>query len=264
MVVTLKNTVNSAYNVNAITDDELPSSNKSHRIKNRLLNKNSNNNTNNNVNKNSNNNSNNNNILNNNSNKVNNTNKIPDYNKVSLSELGNNSTNSGENKVVYETSIKSNFSFWNFLSLLMFLIIIGTISAIYYFREKIINYFKSLISSETSKNNTKIMEDIEKMKKDNEDMLKKIDDNMKKEKETSDKNKDEKKEEKEGKKKVKSSKDVKGLNIQPNNIVKEEGYCYIGFEDGQRECAPVNTGDICMSGEVFPRLDQCSVPELRF
>ena len=205
MVVTLKNTVNSAYNVNAITDDELPSSNKSHRIKNRLLNKNSNNNSNknannnanknvnNNFNKNVNNNSNNNNILNNNSNKVNNTNKIPDYNKVSLSELGNNSTNSGENKVVYETSIKSNFSFWNFLSLLMFLIIIGTISAIYYFREKIINYFKSLISSETSKNNTKIMEDIEKMKKDNEDMLKKIDDNMKKEKETSDKNKDEKK-----------------------------------------------------------------------
>ena len=229
MVVTLKNTVNSAYNVNAITDDEIPSSNKNHRIKNRLLNNNTNSNASNKVNKNNsilNNNS------NNNSNKVNNTNKIPDYSKVSLSELSNNSTNSGENKVVYESSIKSNFSFWNFLSLLIFFIIIGTVSAIYYFREKIINYFKGLISSETSKNNTKIME--------------------------------EKEEEKDGKKKVKSSKDVKGISIQPNNIVKEEGYCYIGFEDGQRECAPVNTGDICMSGEVFPRLDQCSVPELRF
>ena len=258
MVVTLKNTVNSAYNVNAITDDEIPSSNKNHRIKNRLLNNNTNSNTSNKVNKNNsilNNNS------NNNSNKVNNTNKIPDYSKVSLSELSNNSTNSGENKVVYESSIKSNFSFWNFLSLLIFFIIIGTVSAIYYFREKIINYFKGLISSETSKNNTKIMEDIEKMKKENEDMLKKIDNNMKKEKEIEDKKKEE---EKDGKKKVKSSKDVKGISIQPNNIVKEEGYCYIGFEDGQRECAPVNTGDICMSGEVFPRLDQCSVPELRF
>ena len=52
-------------------------------------------------------------------------------------------------------------------------------------------------------------------------------------------------------------------NYTPNQMVKEDGFCYIGYENGQRECANVFDGDICMSGEIFPKLDICINPRLR-
>jgi len=52
-------------------------------------------------------------------------------------------------------------------------------------------------------------------------------------------------------------------NYTPNQIVKENGFCYIGYENGQRECTNVFDGDICMSGEIFPKLDICINPHLR-
>jgi hypothetical protein len=45
--------------------------------------------------------------------------------------------------------------------------------------------------------------------------------------------------------------------------VKKDGYCYIGFENGQRECAEVYGGDVCMSGEIFTTLEKCMNPQLR-
>lgn len=45
--------------------------------------------------------------------------------------------------------------------------------------------------------------------------------------------------------------------------VTENGYCYIGYDNGQRECVDVYAGDICMSGEIFPSLDICINPKLR-
>ena len=50
---------------------------------------------------------------------------------------------------------------------------------------------------------------------------------------------------------------------RPEQIVKENGYCYIGYENGQRECTNVFEGEICMSGEIFPKLDICINPHLR-
>jgi hypothetical protein len=52
-------------------------------------------------------------------------------------------------------------------------------------------------------------------------------------------------------------------NYTPNQIVKENGFCYIGYENGQRECTNVFDGDICMSGEIFPKLEICINPHLR-
>ena len=45
--------------------------------------------------------------------------------------------------------------------------------------------------------------------------------------------------------------------------VKENGFCYVGYDNGQRECVDVYAGDICMSGEIFPSLDICINPRLR-
>jgi hypothetical protein len=52
-------------------------------------------------------------------------------------------------------------------------------------------------------------------------------------------------------------------NYTPDQIVKENSYCYIGYENGQRECTNVFDGDICMSGEIFPTMDICINPNLR-
>ena len=48
-----------------------------------------------------------------------------------------------------------------------------------------------------------------------------------------------------------------------NQIVKENGFCYIGFDNHMRECTDVYEGDICMSGQIFPTMDICLNPEFR-
>jgi len=41
------------------------------------------------------------------------------------------------------------------------------------------------------------------------------------------------------------------------------GYCYIGEERGYRSCMQVDSGDMCMSGEIFPTQEICVNPSLR-
>jgi hypothetical protein len=41
------------------------------------------------------------------------------------------------------------------------------------------------------------------------------------------------------------------------------GYCYIGEERGYRSCMQVDSGDMCMSGEIFPTSEICVNPSLR-
>lgn len=63
---------------------------------------------------------------------------------------------------------------------------------------------------------------------------------------------------------------ISTLNNKLNNIspykeanVTSDGFCYIGYDNGQRECVDVYAGDVCMSGEIFPSLDICINPKLR-
>jgi hypothetical protein len=60
------------------------------------------------------------------------------------------------------------------------------------------------------------------------------------------------------------------LNDKINNVspykeanVTADGFCYIGYDNGQRECVDVYAGDVCMSGEIFPSLDICINPKMR-
>lgn len=48
-----------------------------------------------------------------------------------------------------------------------------------------------------------------------------------------------------------------------NTRVLKDGYCYIGYDLGKRECTDVYAGDICMSGKIFPTMAQCQNPSLR-
>jgi len=63
---------------------------------------------------------------------------------------------------------------------------------------------------------------------------------------------------------------INTLNNKINDIspykeakVTADGFCYIGYDNGQRECVDVYAGDICMSGEIFPSLDICINPKMR-
>jgi hypothetical protein len=63
---------------------------------------------------------------------------------------------------------------------------------------------------------------------------------------------------------------VNTLNDKLNNMsphkkstLTEDAYCYIGYDNGQRECMEAYAGDVCMSGEIFPSLDICINPKLR-
>jgi hypothetical protein len=63
---------------------------------------------------------------------------------------------------------------------------------------------------------------------------------------------------------------INNLNDKINKVspykeapVTADGFCYIGYDNGQRECVDVYAGDVCMSGEIFPSLDICINPKMR-
>lgn len=46
-----------------------------------------------------------------------------------------------------------------------------------------------------------------------------------------------------------------------SQIMKEDGYCYIGTDDNMRHCVNAYTGDICTSGDKYRRIDDCLIPK---
>lgn len=177
----------------------------------------------------------------------NNITKISNYNKNLNKPLTNE---------IHSTS--------TFPYLLIFLIvfILVSIIIIYFYKDTIISLYNAFINSRQSKEKTDVPiknYEEEKINKEKE---------MEKEKEIEKNIKEKEKEESKKNNKIEQG-GLKELNKKLNQnyseeqIVKENSYCYIGYENGQRECTNVFDGDICMSGEVFPKLDICINPKLR-
>lgn len=51
--------------------------------------------------------------------------------------------------------------------------------------------------------------------------------------------------------------------VSDNHKTDQEGYCFIGKDNGIRACASIGRHEKCMSGEIFPTLAICMDPELR-
>ena len=159
-----------------------------------------------------------------------------------------------------------------FLTLLLILV-----SIVYYYRNNILEFFKKMMDkvntvdkadtvSELESKYDKLFDTINKrIDQDDKDMseikaklkMEQIDNiqkNETKEKET------QKEIEKGGVSTLNAKMETKYKN---NQIVKGNGYCYIGFDNHMRECTDVYEGDICMSGQIFPTLDVCVNPEFR-
>ena len=57
--------------------------------------------------------------------------------------------------------------------------------------------------------------------------------------------------------------DDAGSRTQASKAKSKAGYCYIGEDRGFRSCIGVGEGDSCMSGDIFPTMEQCINPNLR-
>jgi hypothetical protein len=161
------------------------------------------------------------------------------------------------NPITEDISKPSQFPYLLIFILLLFL---GIGIFIYFNRDKIYNFYKERVNptkEEPPQEDVLPEKPISKKKSDNEI------------KDIPEKNiKEINKEEREKNKKIKNG-GVNELNkklndnYSPEQIVRENSYCYIGYENGQRECTNVFDGDICMSGEIFPKMDICINPRLR-
>ena len=166
-----------------------------------------------------------------------------------------NNNNGGEpvNRIVntssYTTSEPTNIPY---MFIFFMLLIIGIIGAIYFYRDKLYALFDKLNSMDDV--DTKIQDHIKQY--DTEIQEKNIKD---KENEEKIKNENVKK----GAVNELSKKVDTISNYKQEQLVKENSFCYIGYESGQRECTNVFDGDVCMSGEIFPKLDICINPHLR-
>jgi rubrerythrin len=189
-----------------------------------------------------------------------------------------------------EVTTPSVFGFGGILLLTAFIVILMTII---YFRDSIVNYFKLIknsltqgISETTSSPPYKSLEEkydelmkqmldktaendqqrqsknheLDKMIKNKEQNIEELNKSIK-----------EKEEEHQKKQSEISSGAIGQVNnklsdmckFKTNTKVLKDGYCYIGYDLGKRECTDVYAGDICMSGKIFPTLAQCQNPKLR-
>jgi hypothetical protein len=160
----------------------------------------------------------------------------------------------------------------------MIIIILLLVSLLVFYKDVVINYFNSFSKNDTAANNAVIAAT---SKVDNTSAKvdvtsAKVDATSAKIESTSEKidNLDKKVDNLINKKgcdtdsKPKSG--VNTLNEKLNNMsphkkstLTEDAYCYIGYDNGQRECMEAYAGDVCMSGEIFPSLDICINPKLR-
>ena len=183
-------------------------------------------------------NSNSNNYINTNSNKKRAINKNADI----LSQNYSKTTNSGYTIMIF------------------FLILLFVGGLIIFFKDKISEIVKKLFKDEESENKIKELESSMNEKNSLNSELQKELEKLKKESE-SQKNKDSEKQTNTNKKKL-SKNDVRELaqTYSPSQIVSNDGYCFIGMDDNMRHCVKAYAGDVCQSGDIYNRIDECLVP----
>lgn len=46
---------------------------------------------------------------------------------------------------------------------------------------------------------------------------------------------------------------------QSQLVGEDVAYCYLGIDNNMRECAEVYTGEVCTSGDIYKRVDECLI-----
>lgn len=160
----------------------------------------------------------------------------------------------------YEPATKNSVEPYEFpYGVVIFLLLIAAVFVIYYFRENIYNLFKSEPEKDKPDDKDKPVDknitDDERFKKLQEDVnsIKAQEEKHKKEHEAI----------KDGGVKQLEDKLNTVSPYKQEQLVKENSYCYIGTENGERECTNAYAGEVCMSGQIFPKMEICINPRLR-
>ena len=175
-------------------------------------------------------------------------------NIVPNQEFNNNVTNvtknMNKNTILDESSSDAAASTIPWGIILFIIVILILIGVIYYNKERIYGLFDKINKIDDSK--------------PTDDIIKNNDDNIQHSIQEHERDKNDKKEKE-------NKGGINELNTKINSITsykdtqkaKNNEFCYIGYDNGQRECTNVFDGDICMSGELFPTMDICINPHLR-
>ena len=181
-------------------------------------------------------------------------NKIPNIENVTNNIVENYNKN-------YDKPISEAFAPFKFPYIPVFLImlLIALIGVIYYFKDTIIDFFEKIHK-------------IDHVEQKTDNIIKQY---------TNDKLNEDKKKLEEDIKIKEQKNNIKNNNINNGGVnklndaidnstsykkeqdVKENSFCYIGYDDGQRVCTNAFEGDTCMSGQIFPKMDICMHPRLR-
>ena len=55
---------------------------------------------------------------------------------------------------------------------------------------------------------------------------------------------------------------IRDRHYSSSQMVNEDGYCFIGTDNNMRQCVNAYKGDICTSGDIYKRIDDCLIPKI--
>ena len=140
----------------------------------------------------------------------------------------------------------------SFIFMLLGMLLFVFLGVLFYFRDKIKSYIDKKFYAPAKK------VEITKQKEDKPPKKIETEDEQPKKNETEDKQL--KKTETEDKPPL--NKKNNNINYSENQSVNQDDmYCYIGEDDDMRQCIQVFKDDICTSGDIYNRIDQCLVPK---
>lgn len=198
--------------------------------------------------------------------------KTKPNNNISNSNISNNS---GNNNVPGYNSSPNNYNSSNstddsspttslfFPLLLVFLIIIGGL--LYYFRQEINARIKSVFNKEkeVSKKVTVIKDGDEKLKEIKKKEKDKIieEDKIKKDGKVIEEDKIKRVGNVAKEKKRMVNSDLRSQYSRSQIVDADDMYCYLGTDDNMRQCIQAYKDEICTSGDIYNRIDECLVPK---
>lgn len=184
-------------------------------------------------------------------------NMLKSKNMGSKNMVNNNNSNTPSNSS-FSNSFESKEKVSSFISflpyILLFLFVVVCIFMIFRYKDKIREIIEKYFS-ETPTNNEKEKE-LEQKIKDEKEKVSQL------EKEKEETKKEETKKEKTKETKKKSVESPLKQQYSESQIVKEDGYCFIGTDNQMRHCVDAYSGDICTSGDIYRRMDDCLIPKL--
>ena len=160
---------------------------------------------------------------------------------------------------VYDMDIKPpSFTMWG---IVVFSLILAILSILYYFRDVLLSYYQTLVDGVKQVNP---IQTLEKTLAEEKAPVPAPNPNLTAATIQSEEKEDEEKKRKQEKGAIGQLQNKIDTSLyRKEQLVKKDGFCYIGFEKGHRVCTDVFQGDVCMSGEIFPTMDVCLVPSLR-